>query len=320
MPPTTRIVMFGTGDFALPTFEGLLKTGHLVVGLVTQPDRPQGRKHQLIPSRIKVAAEAVGISVFQPERVNEADALDVIRRFEPDLFVTAAYGQILSADLLTIPSGGGINLHGSLLPSYRGAAPVARAIQNGDATTGVTVIRMTPRVDAGGMLYRASTPIDPDETADELEARLARIGAPLIIQAVDRLAAGTAEFLPQAKGQVTKAPKLGKEDGRIDWSRPARTVHDLVRSMQTWPGAFTTWHKDRAGGPVERLIIHKSALLEGTAEAPPGTVVEGLGDRFVVAADPGLVRLLIVQPVGRKPMPAADFLRGHPLLGERLGD
>lgn len=320
MPTPTRIVMFGTGDFALPTFELLLSTGHNLVGLVTQPDRPQGRKLQLIPSRIKVAAEAAGVPIFQPERVNDPESLAVIRQFVPDLFVTAAYGQILSADLLAIPQGGGINLHGSLLPSYRGAAPVARAIQNGEATSGVTVIRMTPRVDAGGMLDRAPTPIDPDETADELEARLAIIGAPLIVEAVDRLAARTAEFLPQSKGQVTKAPKLGKEDGRIDWSRPARTVHDLVRSMQSWPGAFTTWHKDRAGGPVERLIVHKTALIEGATDALPGTVVEGLGDRFVVAADPGLVRLLVVQPVGRKTMPAADFLRGHPLLGERLGD
>src|SRR3954447_2627483 len=220
MPPTIRIVMLGTGDFALPTFIHLCDTGHRVERLITQPDRPQGRKQELIPSAIKREALERGIAVDQPEDVNAPGSLEMVRTLAPDLLVTAAYGQILSADLLSIPRLGGINLHGSILPSYRGAAPVARAIQNGDHETGVTVIRMTPRIDAGGMIAITRTPIGPDETAGELEDRLAPLGAPLIAESVDALAAGTASILPQERARVTRAPKLRKEDGRIDWSRP----------------------------------------------------------------------------------------------------
>ena len=191
--------MLGTGDFAVPTFVRLAETGHRMIGLVTQPDRPQGRKQELIPSRIKAEAVARGIPVFQPEDVNASEALAVIREMGPDLLVTAAYGQILSAELLGIAPLGGINLHGSILPKYRGAAPVARAIQNGETETGVTVIRMTPRIDAGGMIAVARTPIDPDETAGELEDRLAEIGAPLIVEAVAAVAEGRATILPQEK-------------------------------------------------------------------------------------------------------------------------
>ena len=165
-----------------PTFEHMVETGHKIAALVTQPDRPQGRKQELIPSRIKLAAKAIGIPVEQPEDVNAAESLDLIRGLRPDLLVTAAYGQILSSGLLSIPRLGGINLHGSVLPSYRGAAPVARAIQNGETSTGVTVIRMTPQIDAGGILAISRADIGPDETAGELEARLARLGAPLVAQ------------------------------------------------------------------------------------------------------------------------------------------
>src|SRR4051812_25854746 len=237
MPP--RLVMLGTGDFALPTFLHLVESGHEVAALVTQPDRPQGRKQELIPSQIKRAAIDRGIPVEQPEDVNAPESLAMIRALRPDLLVTAAYGQILSAELLAIPPLGGINLHGSVLPSYRGAAPVARAIQHGETETGVTIIRMTPRVDAGGMIAVARTPIGPDETAGELEDRLSLLGAPLIADAIVALAAGTAQVLPQQKARVTRAPKLRKEDGRIDWSKTSQQVHDLVRAMQPWPVAST---------------------------------------------------------------------------------
>src|ERR1700729_3930938 len=231
MSPPTRIVMLGTGDFALPTFVHLCATGHRVERLITQPDRPQGRKQELIPSAIRRAALERGIAVDQPENVNAPESLERLRALSPDLLVTAAYGQILSAELLGIPRLGGINLHGSILPAYRGAAPVARAIERGERETGVTVIRMTPRIDAGGMIAVARTPIDPDETAGALEARLAELGAPLIAEAVAALEAGTVRILPQEKTLVTKAPKLRKEDGLIDWSKPAQAVHDQVRAM-----------------------------------------------------------------------------------------
>ena len=319
MAPPIRIIMLGTGDFALPTFEHLLETGHSVVALVTQPDRPQGRKQELIPSRIKRAALARSIPIQQPEDVNAPESLERIRALAPDLLVTAAYGQILSAELLAIPRLGGINLHGSILPAYRGAAPVARAIQNGEAETGVTVIRMTPQIDAGGILAIARTEIGPDETAGELEQRLARLGAPLVAQAIAALAAGPIPVLPQDRSQVTKAPKLRKEDGRIDWSRSARAVHNQVRALQPWPVAFTTWQPRTPPGkdPIH-LIVHKTAVVAGPGR--PGEVIEVAGDRLVVAAGEAAVRLLVIQVPGKKPVPAEEFLRGHRVqAGDRMG-
>jgi methionyl-tRNA formyltransferase len=312
-----RLVMLGTGDFALPAFRALLDSPHEVAALITQPDRPQGRRQELIPSRIKQEAQARGVRVEQPEDINAPAGVELVRSLAPDLLVTAAYGQILSAELLGIPPLGGINLHGSILPAYRGAAPVARAIQRGETETGVTVIRMTPRIDAGGMIAVARTPIGPDETAGELEARLAGIGAPLVVQAIDALASGEVAILPQERSRVTKAPKLTKEDGRIDWSRPAVAIHNLVRAMQPWPAASTHWLP--SGGPPTRLIVHRTAVAEGQGE--PGRVLAARGDEFLVAAGQGAVRLLVVQVPGKKPMPAAEFLRGHRVQpGDRLGD
>ena len=319
MAPRLPIVMLGTGDFALPTFERLCDTGHQVLALVTQPDRPQGRKQELIPSEIKKAAIARKVPVEQPENVNAPEFLDRVREISPDLLVTAAYGQILSPDLLAIPKLGGINLHGSVLPAYRGAAPVARAIQRGETETGVTVIRMSPRIDAGGMIAVARTPIDPDETAGQLEDRLASLGAPLIVESIAALVAGTAEVLPQDRARVTRAPKLRKEDGLIDWGKPARAVHDHVRAMQPWPVAFTYWHqRSESGREPLRLIVHETAVEEGQAGA--GEVLEAERDRLVVAASQGAIRLLSVQIVGKKPLSVAEFLRGHHVRpGDRMG-
>ncbi len=320
MPPTTRIVMLGTGDFALPAFERLCDEGMQVIALVTQPDRPQGRKQELIPSPIKRAAIGRGIPVEQPENVNAPESLDRIRALSPDLLVTAAYGQILSPELLSLPPLGGINLHGSILPAYRGAAPVARAIENGERETGVTVIRMTPRIDAGGMIAFARTPIDPDETAGELEDRLARLGAPLVAQAFVDLVAGRAQILPQEKSKVTRAPKLRKEDGEIDWSASSIAVHNRVRAMQPWPTASTFWHRRDSPPEVRpvRLIVHKASPVEGEGKA--GEVLEAYADRLFVAAGSGAVRLLTVQVPGKKPTAVAEFLRGyHVLPGDRMG-
>jgi methionyl-tRNA formyltransferase len=319
MAPPLRIIMLGTGDFALPTFEYLIRTGHDVVALVTQPDRPQGRKQELIPSLIKQSALARGIVVEQPDDVNAPAGLTRIHDLKPDLLVTAAYGQILSATLLTIPRLGGINLHGSILPAYRGAAPVARAIQNGEIESGVTVIRMTPKIDAGGMMSIARTPIGPDETAGELEARLSQLGAPLIAEAIAALASGSVTILPQDRSKVTKAPKLCKEDGVINWMKPAQVIHDLVRAMQPWPVAQTTW-QPRSPAPKEpaRLIVHKTAVEGGGGT--PGQVLEAGGDRLVVATGLGAVKLITIQLPGKKPFTAAEFLRGHRVQpGDHMG-
>jgi methionyl-tRNA formyltransferase len=319
MAARLRIIMLGTGDFALPAFEHLLDAGYNIVALVTQPDRPQGRKQELIPSKIKLAATARHVAVFQPESVNTPDAIQAIERLDPDLLVTAAYGQILSARLLSIPRLGGINLHGSILPAYRGAAPVARAIQNGETESGVTVIRMTPQMDAGGIIAIARTDIGPDETSDELEARLARLGAPLVVESAAKLAAGPVPILPQDKARVTKAPKLRKEDGVIDWSKPARVIHDLVRAMQPWPVASTAWHpKQPPEREPVRLIVHSTAITTG--QGPPGEVIEARGDRLVVAAGDGAIALKTVQLAGKKPQSVAEFLRGHRVeIGDRMG-
>jgi methionyl-tRNA formyltransferase len=318
MAPSIRIVMLGTGDFALPTFVHLCDTGHRVERLITQPDRPQGRKQELIPSAIKQAAVARGIAVDQPEDVNVAESLEHMRAVAPDLLVTAAYGQILSAALLGIPRLGGINLHGSILPAYRGAAPVARAIEHGERETGVTVIQMTPRIDAGGMLAVARTPIGPDETAGALEARLAELGAPLVAEAIAALDSGTARVLPQEKARVTRAPKLKKEDGLIDWSKSAQAIHDLVRAMQPWPVADTYWQRsDPSHHGAVRLMIHATRPVEG--HGPVGTVLEAEGDHLVIAAGAGAVLVLTLQREGKKPGPAAEFLRGnHVVAGDRM--
>ncbi len=311
--------MLGTGDFALPTFEHLIEAGHDVAALFTQPDRPQGRKQELIPSRIKQSAQAQGILVEQPEDVNAPAALERVRTLEPEILVTAAYGQILSAGLLAIPPLGGINLHGSVLPSYRGAAPVARAIQNGEIETGVTVIRMTPRIDAGGIAAVRRIAIGPDETAGELEERLASLGAPLVAETLSALVRGTIELVPQDKAKVTRAPKLCKEDGLIHWAMPAQAIHNLVRAMQPWPVAQTTWQARLSPErPPLRLIIHKTQVVEGLGV--PGEVIEAAGDRLIVAGLEAAVALRIIQLPGKKPIAAAEFLRGHPVQpGDLMG-
>lgn len=317
MPQPARLLMLGTGDFALPTLERLCDSGRNVVALITQPDRPQGRKQEIIPSRIRLAAEARGLPVHQPENVNSPEGVALIRSLQPDLLITAAYGQVLSAEVLGIPPRGGINLHGSILPRYRGAAPVARAIERGETETGVTVIAMSPRVDAGGMIAFAKTPIDPDETAGELEDRLAFLGAPLVLETLDDLLEGRAQVLPQDPAQVTKAPKLRKEDGRIRWDQTARQVHDLVRAMQPWPTAFADFLPPGRSDPI-RLIVHQARVVDGSGE--PGAVLTASGDRLEIAAGSGAVALVRVQVPGKKPTSPAEFLRGYRLApGDRIG-
>lgn len=302
--------MVGTKDFALPTFERLLDDGFNIVALVTQPERPQGRRQELVPAAIKQLALSRGVAVLQPESINAPDSLETIRGLAPTILVTAAYGQILSADLLAIPPLGAINLHGSVLPAYRGAAPVARAIQRGEVETGVTVIQMSTRVDAGGILAIAKTPIDPDETAEALESRLAALGAPLVADTLRQIFAGTIQPLPQDRSRVSKAPKLTKDDANIDWTRDAREIHNLVRAMQPWPCASTQW---QSGDPPSslRLLIHRTEVVDQAA--PPGAIISADGNDLIVGTGSGAIRILIVQAPGKRAMTAAEFLRGNRL-------
>jgi methionyl-tRNA formyltransferase len=312
-PDTLRLVFVGTKDFAVPTFLALLDQRFAICALVTQPERPQGRKQELVPARIKAEAQSRGVPVLQPESINDSESVAKLRALAPDVLVTVAYGQILSPEVLSIPKLGAINLHGSILPAYRGAAPVARAIQRGETESGVTVIQMDPRVDAGAILAVARTPIDPDETAGELEARLATLGAPLVWDVVQKLAAGTASPLTQDSSRVSRAPKLKKDEGRIAWSKSARAIHNLVRAMQPWPMASTHWlDPDDEEAPL-RVIVHKTQVVLETAQKPPGRVHRLEPGRVLIATGDGVIELLEVQLPGKKAVPIEAFLRGHRL-------
>src|SRR5438132_1204350 len=238
--------MMGTGTFAVPTLEAMLASPHPVVGLVTQPDRVAGQERgstRQIGRSMKQIAQEKAIPVFQPESINTPEGVAGLQAFAPDLLVVAAYGQILSREVLSVPPQGGINVHASLLPKYRGAAPVAWAIYHGESRTGVTIIRMSVALDAGDMLAQEAIDIGLDETAGELENRLADLGARLATKVINQIAAGAAQGIKQDKTQATKAPKLTKEHGLIDWSRPARDVCNQIRAMQPWPTAYTFWHR-----------------------------------------------------------------------------
>jgi methionyl-tRNA formyltransferase len=310
-----RLVMMGTGTFAQPTFEALLKTSHQVVGLVTQPDRAVGQQRgstRLAEQGMKEIALAHGLPVLQPESINTAEGVALLQGLAPDLLVVAAYGQILSRDVLAAAPQGGINVHASLLPKYRGAAPIAWAIYHGETRTGVTIIRMSIHLDAGDILAQEAVDILPAETAGELEARLGPLGATLAVRTIDRLAAGPVSGTPQDKSQVTKAPKLTKEHGRIDWNRAARDVCNQIRAMAPWPTAYTFLHQQ--GQAPLRLIVHKAQPVEWQGSAAAGAAVPGDDGILRVVAGVGTaVEVLELQPAGKRRMAAVEFLRGRHL-------
>jgi methionyl-tRNA formyltransferase len=312
-----RLVMMGTGAFAEPTFEALLTSSHQVVGLVTQPDRPAGQERgstRQTGKGMKTIAQEHHVPVFQPESVNTPEGVAAVQAFQPELLVVAAYGQILSNDVLAAAPHGGINVHASLLPRYRGAAPIAWAIYHGETRTGVTIIKMSIHLDAGDMVAQEAVDIGPEETAGELEDRLAPLGAKLALQVIDQIAAGTALGVKQDKSLVTKAPKLKKEDGLIDWTRSALQVCNQVRAMQPWPTAYTFLH--RPGQAPLRLIINRAQAVEhsGTSSSAPGYVHSAGPDGLLVAAGGGgVVRVVELQPAGKRRMTATEFLRGHAL-------
>jgi methionyl-tRNA formyltransferase len=319
-----RLVMMGSGTFAEPTFEALLAGPHPVVGLVTQPDRPGGRERgstRQTGQGMKAIAERHGVPVFQPESVNTPEGVAGVQAFRPDLLVVAAYGQILSRDVLAVPPHGGINVHASLLPKYRGAAPIAWAIYHGETRTGVTIIRMSVSLDAGDMLAQEAIDILPGETAGELEARLAPLGARLAVRVVEQTGAGPVHGVKQDPAQVTKAPKLTKEHGLIDWNRTAQEVCNQVRAMQPWPTAYTFLHRE--GRPLVRVIINRATPFGPIFGFPvkPGLLNSRAHDCLQVAAGlNGFVDVHELQPAGKKRMTAAEFLRGHPVKeGDRFG-
>jgi methionyl-tRNA formyltransferase len=314
-----RLVMMGTGLFAVPTFEAILAAaGHEVVGLFTQPDRAVGAERgstRQVGKSLKEIAIERNIPVHQPESINTPEGVALLRALRPDLCVVAAYGQILSNDVIAVAPHGCVNVHASLLPKYRGAAPIAWAIYHGETQTGVTIFRISKGVDTGLMLAQEPTPIGPDETAGDVEARLSVIGARLAVAVVNQIAAGTAHGTAQDNALATKAPKLKKEHGAIDWTRPADAVCNQIRAMHPWPTAYTYWH--RPGTPSLRLIVHKAVARPGTVA--PGEIQVG-GSGLVVGTGAGVVEVVELQPAGKKRMTASEFLNGRkPQSGDRLG-
>lgn len=309
-----RLVMMGTGEFALPTFRHLQDSQHTLVGLFTQPDRT-GRGHHHHAHPMKEAALSFGIPVFQPAKVNTAESLEDLRSLNADLAVVAAYGQILSSKLLATPRMGAINVHASLLPKYRGAAPVQYAVLEGETETGITIFQIEPKLDAGPMLGVRKLTIGPRETAGELEDRLAALAAPLCLKVVDQLEAGAAQAILQESSQVTTAPRLKKEDGVIDWTRAAEEIERQVRGLQPWPKAYSFLD---AKQPLRLILLETEVTPDASGpEASPGTVISAEGDSLIVQCGQGALRINRLQPSGKRPMAAEEFLRGH---SARAGD
>lgn len=303
-----RVLMLGTPAFAVPTFEALIASRHDVVGLVCQPDRPRGRGQKVLATPTKLVAEAHGIPVFQPLRLKDSGLMAQLDALEADIGVVAAYGRILPDPLIALPVRGMINVHASLLPRYRGAAPIQRAIIAGDDVTGVTIMRVVRELDAGPMLAAAPLPIGPDATSVEIERALAALGAELLVKTIDRLAAGEAvPEIPQDDRLATHAPKIERGDGAIDWTQPAAAIHNRVRGLHSWPHAFTYLG-------ATRLLIHRTSVtepLQAPGSAAPGAILDAAAGNFIVATGDGQLRLIDIQLEGKRVMSVAEWLAGR---------
>ena len=300
-----RVVFFGTPAFAVPSLEALAAAGHVIAGAVSQPDRPRGRGHRVHSSEVKTAALALSAPVLQPTRLKDADFAAEFRALDADLGVVAAYGRILPGHLLAIPRLGMINVHASLLPRWRGAAPVHRSILAGDLETGVTIMRVVEQLDAGPMLASVSTPIGANETSQALEARLATLGATLLVKVVADLARGPVREEPQDESRATYAVRLEKSEGALDWNQPSLTIHNQIRGLQPWPLAAS-----QLGG--KRVLFRASESLPDEHHSlMPGTIIRATPSGIVSAARTGAVRLLELQLEGRPPLSARAFLNGH---------
>ncbi len=304
-----RVIFFGTSEFAVPSLEQLVTSGHAIAMCVTQPDSPQGRGLRPEPSPVKRAALRLGLPLAQPERAH-ATLFDVL---EPEVGVVVAYGQLIRRDLLELPRHGMLGVHPSLLPQYRGAAPVAWAILNGEMATGVTIFRLNEALDAGEVLSRCHVPIASGEDAQMLTKRLALLGAQELVRGLEMLAFGRAHFEVQEASQASLAPKLTKAQGQVDWSQPAEVIERLVRATIPWPGASTHWQ----GMGLKIWKVSVGATPATARAAAPGTVVGVAGERVSGGAGRGVVDLAEVQPAGRRRMSVKEFLAGHPVhVGE----
>jgi methionyl-tRNA formyltransferase len=300
----------GTPEFALPTLEGLIEAGVDLRAVFTQPDRPKGRGKQLAMPPVKILAQRRGIAVHQPLKLRDPSVVSELQALAPDLIVVVAYGQILPKSVLAIPRYGCINVHASLLPRYRGAAPINKAVMDGEEVTGVTTMLMDVGLDTGDMLVGHSTPIGFEETAGELHDRLALLGRAAMEETLARLCAGTLKCEPQDDAQSSYAPMLKKEDGRIDWKKSAAELHNLVRGLDPWPGAYTY---------LDGELLKLARTLPEPGEGEPGVVIAAGPEGVRIACGEGVLRVRELQLPGKKRLPAADFLRGRPLPpGTRL--
>ncbi|MFH0909448.1 MAG: methionyl-tRNA formyltransferase [bacterium] len=303
-----RIVFMGSGAFACPIVRAIhgASAGKLV-GVVTQPDRPKGRNRQVAACPVKEIVAGTGVKILTPEKIGAA--VDELRALAPDLIVVADYGQYIPSSVLAIPPKRAINVHPSLLPKYRGAAPIQWAIANGDTKTGVTVQYVAKKMDSGDVLLQQEFDIGADDTAETLEARLAEAGAELVLRAIEEIETGSVHATPQDEAHATYARKLIKDDGRIDWSLPARTIRDRVRGFQPWPGSFCA---------AQKLKVLAARAEDGSGS--PGTILDIGADGPLVAAGDGALRLIAVHPEGKKSMSGADFVRGYRVnVGDRFG-
>jgi methionyl-tRNA formyltransferase len=308
-----RVVFLGTPEFAVPSLNALLSSGHEVAAVFTQPDRPKGRGNQLAQSAVKRAAGAAGLSIHQPERIRRPESIELLKRLAPELMVVVGYGQIIPQTIIDLPKYGILNVHASLLPKYRGAAPIQWAIANGEVQTGVTIMQIDAGLDTGDMLLKASTAIRPDETAPELSARLAPLGAELLIEALQQIATGSVYREKQNEAEATSAPVLKKEDGLIDWSRPARQIYNRLRGFAPWPGIYTIFRR-------QQLLVPSARVAEN---APPPSGVLRIDNRrlFAGCGENSALELLEVQLSGKKRMSAQSFINGYqPAEYETLGD
>ena len=316
--PSLRLVFFGTPAFAVPSLRALVEAGHSVAAVVAQPDKASGRGQRVVPGAVKQAAAGLGIPVLQPDRLRDAPFQRELAGLGADLGVVAAYGKILPAAVLDAPRLGMVNVHASLLPRWRGASPIHRAIMAGDAETGVSIMRVVQALDAGPVLDTAGRPIGPNETAEQVEGDLAELGAALLVQVVGAIERGAAREVAQDEAAVTYAPPLTREDGRIDWSRSALDIHNQVRGLQPWPHAFTTLDGSR-------LIVLETAVPDGVAPAnagtgAPGTLLSLTGDALAVSTGAGALHLRRVQAEGRRPLTGRQFAAGARLKpGARFG-
>ena len=299
----------GTPDFAVPSLEALIAAGHEVCGVFSQPDKPVGRhQNKLKPTPVKECALAHDIPVFQPAGLRDGQALAQLKELAPELIVVAAYGRLLPDEILALPPKGCINVHSSLLPKYRGSAPIHWAVVNGDKETGVTIMDVVAELDGGDILAQVSTPIDPDETVETVHDRLAALGGELLVKTVAQIGDGTVKRVPQDPVQVTYAPMLSRALSPIDWTQSARAIHNKVRGLNPWPATST----DVISG--DTVKIYRSAVLDKTVSAQPGTIVAAGKEGIDIACGDGQVlRVLELQAPGSRRMAAADYLRGHPL-------